>query len=88
MAEAQVLEGTWEDIKLHDEELSGKEVRVTVLSPSILSNASGTGPKSMNLAEMLKGRTGLVSFEPSDLSENTGKKFTELLVEKHEEEQR
>jgi hypothetical protein len=88
MAEAQVLEGKWEDIKLHDEELIGKEVRVTILPPKTNTTQNGADKKGMSLAEMLKGRTGLVSFEPSDLSEDTGRKFADLLVEKHEKEQR
>jgi len=41
--------------------------------------------KNVNLAEALKGWTGLVSFEPADLSEDTGKKFADLLAEKHQE---
>jgi len=32
MAQAQVLEGTWEELKLHDKELSGKRVRLILLA--------------------------------------------------------
>jgi hypothetical protein len=32
MANAQVLEGTWEELKLHDKELSGKRFRLILLS--------------------------------------------------------
>ncbi|HZO86989.1 MAG TPA: hypothetical protein VFB38_01520 [Chthonomonadaceae bacterium] len=34
MAEPQVLEGTWEEIKLHEEELKGRKVKVIIEEPS------------------------------------------------------
>lgn len=40
------------------------------------------------LAEMFAGRVGRLSFEPTDLSQDTGKKFTELIIKKHQKEQR
>lgn len=36
--------------------------------------------ENVSLAEALKGRTGLVSFEPSELSEDTSKKLADLLA--------
>lgn len=40
MAKAQVLEGTWEELKLHDKELSGKRIRLILLAPESESTAS------------------------------------------------
>ncbi len=33
MRELQIYEGTWEQVKLHDQELRGHEVRLFVLGP-------------------------------------------------------
>lgn len=43
MTEPQALEGTWEEIKLHDAELSGRYVRVTVFprKPETIQNGHG-----------------------------------------------
>ena len=38
---------------------------------------------SQNLAEALKGRIGLLSFEPSDLSSRTGEAYAEYLNEEY-----
>jgi hypothetical protein len=35
MARPQVLEGTWEELKLHEEELSGKRFRLIPLPPEV-----------------------------------------------------
>ena len=45
MAKPQVLEGTWEELKLHEEELSGKRFRLVPLSPEP-DKAAAKGSKS------------------------------------------
>lgn len=39
MAQPQVLEGTWEEIKSHERELAGKHLRLTVLPDEDRSTA-------------------------------------------------
>lgn len=55
MTQSYVLEGTWEEIKLHDEELSGKRFRLVSLSSEPakpLSNSSnGNKTKSSTAQE-------------------------------------
>jgi hypothetical protein len=50
--------------------------------PGEPEEASGMDANGVSLAVALKGKTGLVSFEPADLSEDTGTKFANLLIEK------
>ena len=49
MATPQVFEGTWEELKLHDEELSGKRFRLVPLSTESYKTASN-GSKSKSSA--------------------------------------
>jgi hypothetical protein len=69
MLEPRVLEGAWEEIKVHDEELAGRIVRVEVLQGLDEKVAYGTDNRTS--AEMFKGRIGKHSFEPRDLAERT-----------------
>ena len=69
----QVLEGAWEEIVLHAAELSGRRVRLTILTAQQGENV--VAPEE-TLDKMLRGRVGKVNFQPSNLSENTGKAFT------------
>ena len=59
----QILEGTWEEILRYAPQLSGQNVRLTILTqPS-------TNP--VFLDQLLKNRVGEVSFDPTDLSDRT-----------------
>jgi voltage-gated potassium channel Kch len=54
----------------------------------LLDLAAGEDPTpdpapQRTLAEMLQGRIGTVASGQGDLSQNTGKRFTEMMVEKH-----
>jgi hypothetical protein len=66
----QTIEGTWEEILQYAPQLSGQNVRLTIL-PS---------QPPLTLAQTLKGRVGEVSFEPTDLSERTHAAYTALLA--------
>lgn len=57
MGQPQVLEGTWEEIKLHDAELIGRQVKVIIKAVEI----SGAEAIQMNghnrkIAKQLRGR--------------------------------
>ncbi|MCW3096296.1 MAG: hypothetical protein JWL77_1914 [Chthonomonadaceae bacterium] len=86
MAQTQLIQGSWEELSAHAEEFKNRSDLMLII-PGDAEAKNGTVKEGMNLAEALKGRTGLVSFEPTDLSEDTGKKFADLLVERHQKEQ-
>ena len=44
MAQSQVLEGTWEELKLHEQELAGKRFRLVPVPPEPVTAA----PKACN----------------------------------------
>lgn len=75
------IEGTWEEILSHAEELTGHRVKVIVLDePQSLTPNLDT----YNLYERLKDQVGQVSFAvPEDLSRRTGHYFSKALQEKH-----
>ncbi len=75
------IDGTWEEILSHAEELAGHRVKVIVLyEPQSLSSDPETG----SLYERLKDRVGQVSFAvPQDLSRRTGHYFGKELQEEH-----
>ena len=83
MTSPQVYEGTAEEIanQLRRSNTTGR-LRAIVVP----ENGVGTqGAKELEetLAERLKGRVGRFDFGDANLSEDTGKKFADLLVEKH-----
>lgn len=80
--EERVLEGTWEEIALHAAELSGRRVRLTILTDGESENT--VAPETLD--KMLKGRVGKVNFQPSNVSENTGKAFTDIVAEKYKKQ--
>jgi hypothetical protein len=86
MAQTQLIQGSWEELSAYAEEFKNRRDLMLII-PGDAETTNGTVKEGMNLAEALKGRTGLVSFEPTDLSEDTGKKFADLLVERHQKEQ-
>jgi hypothetical protein len=83
MALAHIYEGTAEEIaeQLRGSNLTGK-LRATVV-PENGAEIEGKGAPGVTLAERLKGRVGLFDFGDANLSEDTGRKFSELLAEKH-----
>lgn len=70
----QTIEGTWEEILQYAPQLSGQNVRLTILTPS--------SPPSTSLDQLLKNRVGELSFEPTDLSERTHEAYTSLLMQR------
>jgi hypothetical protein len=81
MVQPYVYEGTTEEIaeQLRDSKLTGR-FRAIVLPESDLN---GGGDRAETLLERLDGRVGRFDFGGVNLSEDTGRKYTELLVEKH-----
>ena len=69
------IEGTWDEVIAHADEFVGHRVRVTILDEE--------DNKQKSLAELLRGKTGTVSFDAPPARE-AGKTFTDILVEKHE----
>jgi len=47
MANPQVLEGTWEELKLHDKELSGKRFRLVPLTSEPTQEPGTQGPRQL-----------------------------------------
>ena len=86
MAQPLLIQGTWEELSVRAEEFKDRRDLMLIVpgDPDVKNSALKEG---VSLAEALKGRTGIVSFEPTNLSENMGRKFTDLLVEKHQKEQ-
>jgi hypothetical protein len=87
MAMPQLIQGSWEEISARAEQFKGRKDLMLIV-PGDTANPAETSDRALPLSEALRGRTGLVSFEPSDLSEDTGRKFADLLVEKHQNEQK
>jgi hypothetical protein len=71
----QTIEGTWEEILQYAPQLSGQQIRLTILTPA--------ATPSTPLDQLLTNRVGEVSFEPTDLSERTHAAYTDLLTQKH-----
>ena len=89
MSQSRVYEGTWEELSTHAEEFRDYP-KLTLIVPAATANdiaSDGNGEPTLTLAERLKGRVGLFDFGDAHLSEDTGRKFTELLVEKRQKEQ-
>ena len=85
MAQPQLIQGSWEELGARSNEFKDRDDLLLII-PGEAEAKNGDVKEGMSLAEALRGRTGLVSFEPTDLSEDTGKKFADLLVEKHRKE--
>ena len=73
----QIFEGTWEEVLLHADELVGQRVKLIVLTNQLAP--------SVTLDQMLQHRVGKVSFQPTNLSENTSRVFTDIVAKKHQE---
>lgn len=83
MTQPQVYEGTAEEIaaQLRVSNLMGKLRAIIV--PEIGLETDGGEALGETLAERLQGRVGRFDFGDANLSEDTGRKFTDLIVEKH-----
>ena len=81
MAQPQLIQGSWEELSARATEFKNRNDLLLII-PGDTGKSSSVMSEGMSLAEVLKGRTGLVSFEPADLSEETGKRFADLLIEK------
>ena len=83
----QIFEGTWEkvreEIRALDGELAGQHVRLSLERDNAPTNET---PAPQTLAERFKGRIGLLSFEPSDLSVRTEELFGDIVMEKNRRE--
>lgn len=85
MAEQQVIEGTWEEVTGRAAELRGRRVRVTVLPDDEKEAMNGAARAQPEIPEAFAGLVGGFHFGDANLSEDTGEKFTDLLVQKHKE---
>ena len=86
MANVQVIQGTWEEIASHADELSGRDDLVLIVPAHA---DSGTSVEtSMDLAEQMADYIGSIDLGDANLSENTGEKFTKLLVQAHRQERK
>lgn len=78
-----VLEGTWEEVARHADELSGKRVRLTVLEEGSPRQAGQSALEERPLSELLEGRIGVIDsrepFTPPGREEDA---FGEAVVEK------
>lgn len=54
MAQPHVLEGTWEEIKLHDEELAGKRFRLVPVASETAQTTSNGGKTKKQTAQEAK----------------------------------
>ncbi len=82
MAQTKVYEGTWEELSTHAEEFRGLP-KLWLIVPAPTQNnieAPVESEPGVTLAERLAGRVGLFDFGDAHLSEDTGRKFTELLA--------
>lgn len=82
----QLIQGSWAELSARAEGYKDRNDLLLII-PGDAATEENKAKDGMTLAEALKGRTGLVSFEPSDLSEDTGRKYAALLAEKYRKEQ-
>ena len=81
MAGPQVIQGSWEDIATHAEDLKGRDDLLLIV-PAQKGKDSGA-EHSPNLAQAMKDYIGSFDFGDANLSENTGEKFAKLLADKY-----
>jgi hypothetical protein len=85
MIQPQVIQGSWEEIAAHAEELKDRQDLLLIV-PARQAEQDGSHP-SENLLEAMKDFIGASHYGEAHLSENTGKKFAKLLADKHRREQ-
>lgn len=56
MAKQQIYEGTWEQVKLHDQDLSGQQVRLVILHSNHSEEPVATGTKMITLGMFPQSR--------------------------------
>lgn len=72
---SQTIEGIWEEILERGDELAGHRVKVIVLDQET---------PTQSVAEAMQGRIGQLSFDvPSDIHQQTGEIFADIVAEKH-----
>lgn len=83
----QVLEGTWEEIVQHADELSGKRVRLTVLGQTTQQGEKETPIVEAPLSELLEGLVGVIdSREPFPKPERRRDAFGDGVIAKLEKQ--
>jgi hypothetical protein len=86
MAQLATIEGTGAELLDYLKQAPDERFRLIRLSDdAAVSNGNGTNNTS--LAEALQGYIGAASFGDANLSQDTGRKFTQLLADKHRKEQ-
>jgi hypothetical protein len=79
----QVLEGTWEEVLQHADELSGKRVRLTVLDEPACQSGAEPPIEERPLSELLEGLIGVIdSSQPSPPFPRKRSAYGEAIVEK------
>jgi hypothetical protein len=79
----QVLEGSWEEIMQHAEELSGKHVRLTIVDESSRQPGDELPIEERPLSELLEGLIGVIdSSEPSLPFPRKRSAYGEAIIEK------
>jgi hypothetical protein len=79
----QVLEGTWEEVLQHADELSGRRVRLTVLDEPARQPGTGPSIEERPLSELLEGLVGAIdSREPYAPPKRKQDAFGEAVIEK------
>jgi len=77
MAQAQSIEGTWDELAKHAAEFQGKKLRLTVVSDE--------SALPQNLAEFLGDFIGCIDGCGANNSEDTRDGFASYLTKKHQE---
>jgi hypothetical protein len=86
MAQPKMIEGTGEELQDYLKQVPRERFRLIHLSGDEAVQGVENGLNGQSLAEALKGYIGTADFGDANLSEDTGKKFADLLVEKHRKE--
>ena len=86
MAQPTVIEGTGDE--LLDYLKQAPHDRYRLIRISAVEATENGDRQNLSLAEALRGYIGSAHFGDANLSQDTGKKFTQLLVEKRRKEQR
>ncbi len=82
----EVLEGTWEEVMRRAGELKGRRVKLLVYSQEKETEETNAPTGPSNLLEALGDYVGAGSSGGGEpLSEDTGKRFTDYLVQKRRE---
>lgn len=83
---AHILEGTWDEIAAHAE-LLRKYGRLTLIIPTDNGAGSARNGEGESLSDALKDYIGSFNFGDANLSDDSGKKFAHMLMDKHRKEQ-